>query len=74
VEDSLIGPNASIYYECAIGGSQIEDSIIMERCRIEDVRPLCQSLLGKDVEVRRGKTVPAGHRLMLGDQSQVELF
>jgi glucose-1-phosphate thymidylyltransferase len=74
VEDSLIGPNASIYYECGIGGSQIEDSIIMERCRIEDVRPLCESLLGKDVEVRRGKSVPAGHRLMLGDQSQVEVF
>jgi glucose-1-phosphate thymidylyltransferase len=74
VEDSLIGPNASIYYECAIGGSQIEDSIVMERCRIEDIRPLAQSLLGKDVEVRRGKTAPAAHRVMLGDQSQVELF
>jgi glucose-1-phosphate thymidylyltransferase len=74
VEDSLIGPNASIYEECAISGSQIEDSIIMERCRIEDVRPLSQSLLGKDVEVRRGRSAPAAHRLMLGDQSQVEVF
>jgi glucose-1-phosphate thymidylyltransferase len=74
VEDSLIGPNASIYYECAISGSEVEDSIIMERCRIEDVRPVAQSLLGKDVEVRRGKTGPAAHRLMLGDQSQVEVF
>jgi glucose-1-phosphate thymidylyltransferase len=74
VEDSLIGPNASIYYGCAVSGSQIEDSIIMERCRIEDVRGLSQSLLGKDVEVRRGKTPPAMYRLMLGDQSQVEVF
>ncbi|HEX2026111.1 MAG TPA: glucose-1-phosphate thymidylyltransferase [Actinomycetota bacterium] len=74
VEDSLIGPDASIYYECAIQGSQIEDSIIMERCRIQDVRPLSQSLLGKDVEVRRGRAAPAAHRLMLGDQSQVEMF
>jgi glucose-1-phosphate thymidylyltransferase len=74
VEDSLIGPNASIYYECDVSGSQIEDSIIMERCRIEDVRPVAQSLLGKDVEVRQGKGVPIAHRLMLGDQSQVEVF
>jgi glucose-1-phosphate thymidylyltransferase len=74
VEDSLIGPDASIYYECAIQGSQIEDSIVMERCRIQDVRPLSQSLLGKDVEVRRGRSAPAAHRLMLGDQSQVEMF
>jgi glucose-1-phosphate thymidylyltransferase len=74
IEDSLIGPNASIYYDCAVSGSQIEDSIVMERCRIEDVRGLSQSLLGKDVEVRRGKTPPAMYRLMLGDQSQVEVF
>jgi glucose-1-phosphate thymidylyltransferase len=74
VEDSLIGPNASIYYGCTVSGSQIEDSIIMERCRIDDVRGLSQSLLGKDVEVSRGKTPPAMYRLMLGDQSQVEVF
>ncbi len=74
VEDSLIGPYASIYDECAISGSEIEDSIVMERCRLEDVRGLAQSLLGKDVEVRRGRTRPAAYRLMLGDQSQVEVF
>jgi glucose-1-phosphate thymidylyltransferase len=74
IEDSLIGPNASIYYDCAVSGSQVEDAIVMERCRIEDVRGLSQSLLGKDVEVRRGKTPPAMYRLMLGDQSQVEVF
>jgi glucose-1-phosphate thymidylyltransferase len=74
VEDSLIGPCASIYDECAVSGSEIEDSIVMERCRIEDVRGLARSLLGKDVEVRRGRTPPAAYRLMLGDQSQVEVF
>ena len=74
VEDSLIGPNASIYEDCAVSGSQIEDSIVMERCRLEDVQGVSQSLLGKDVEVRRGKTPPAMYRLMLGDQSQVEVF
>jgi glucose-1-phosphate thymidylyltransferase len=74
VEDSLIGPYASIYDECTVASSDIEDSIIMERCRLEDVRGLAQSLLGKDVEVRRGKAAPAAYRLMLGDQSQVELF
>jgi glucose-1-phosphate thymidylyltransferase len=74
VEDSVIGPNAAIYFGCAISGSQIEDSIVMERCRIEDVRGVAQSLLGKDVEVSRGQTPPAMYRLMLGDQSQVEVF
>ena len=74
VEDSLVGPDASISYGCAIGGSQIEDSIVMEQCRLEDVRGMAQSLLGKNVEVRRGRARPAAYRLMLGDQSQVEVF
>jgi glucose-1-phosphate thymidylyltransferase len=74
VEDSVIGPNASIYFGCRIEGSQVEDSIVMERCRVEDVRGMAQSLLGKDVEVRRGKERPAMYRLMLGDQSQVQVF
>jgi glucose-1-phosphate thymidylyltransferase len=74
VEDSLVGPFASIYDECTVARSEVEDSIIMERCRLEDVRGLTQSLLGKDVEVRRGRERPAAYRLMLGDQSQVEVF
>ena len=74
VEDSLVGPNASIYEDCAVVASEVEDSIVMERCRLEDVRGMAQSLLGKDVEVRRGRARPAAYRLMLGDQSQVEVF
>jgi glucose-1-phosphate thymidylyltransferase len=74
IEDSIIGPNASIYFGCRIEGSQIEDSIVMERCRVEEIRGMGQSLLGKDVEVRRGKDRPAMYRLMLGDQSQVQVF
>ncbi len=74
IEDSLVGPHASLYYGCRVTRSQVEDSIVMERCRIEDVEGLAQSLLGKDVEVRRGRARPSMHRLMLGDQSQVELL
>jgi glucose-1-phosphate thymidylyltransferase len=74
VEDSLVGPNASISFGCRIENSQIEDSIVMERCRVSDVRAMAQSLLGKDVEVRRGRDGAAMYRLMLGDQSQVEVF
>jgi glucose-1-phosphate thymidylyltransferase len=74
VEDSLVGPNASISFGCRIENSQIEDAIVMERCRVTDVRAMAQSLLGKDVEVRRGRDGAAMYRLMLGDQSQVEVF
>jgi glucose-1-phosphate thymidylyltransferase len=74
VEDSQIGAFASVSFECEIRGSQVEDSIIMERCRIEQVQGLGRSLLGKDVEVRRGERRPRMYRLMLGDQSHVEVL
>jgi glucose-1-phosphate thymidylyltransferase len=74
VEDSEVGAFAAISYECEVRGSKIEDSIIMERCRIEQVEGLGKSLLGKDVEVRRGQRRPRMYRMMLGDQSQVEVL
>jgi glucose-1-phosphate thymidylyltransferase len=74
IEDSLIGPNTSIYYGCRVTSSEIENSIVMEHSVIEDVRAIADSLIGKKVEVRRGRERPAAYRLMLGDQSQVEVF
>jgi glucose-1-phosphate thymidylyltransferase len=74
VEDSLIGPYTSIYYGCRVTGSEIENSIVMENGVIENVRAITDSLIGKGVEVRRGTERPTAYRLMLGDQSQVEVF
>jgi glucose-1-phosphate thymidylyltransferase len=73
VEDSLIGPHTSIYYGCRVVASEIEDSIVMEQCLIEDVKSMSQSILGKHVEVRRGDR-PAMYRLIAGDQSQIQVF
>ena len=56
---------------CVVRGGSIEDSIVMEDCRIEGVR-LRGSLLGRGVEVL-GKESPGVHRLVLGDQSRVEV-
>ena len=74
IEDSVIRPFTSIYYGCRVAGSEIENSIVMEQCLIEDVRGIADSLIGKGVEVRRGTGRTAMYRLMLGDQSQVEVF
>jgi glucose-1-phosphate thymidylyltransferase len=73
VEDSVIGPDVAISYGCTVRGSQMEDSIVMEQCTIEDVRAIAGSILGKGVEVRRA-TRPQMYRLIVGDQSQVQLY
>jgi NDP-sugar pyrophosphorylase family protein len=52
--------------------SRIEDSIVMERCTIAGVRALAHSILGRDVEVRASDP-PGAHRLVVGDQSRLDL-
>ncbi len=71
VEGSRVGPDASLSAGCEVRGSQVADSIVMEGCRIEGVPGITGSILGRGVEVRHG----AGgvHRLVLGDQSRVEV-
>jgi glucose-1-phosphate thymidylyltransferase len=72
VEDSTIGPNAAISAGCSVTESSVSDSIVMEGCRIEGVRGITGSILGRGVEVRRSGRGGA-HRLVVGDQSRVEV-
>jgi glucose-1-phosphate thymidylyltransferase len=72
IEGSQIGPNVSIEAGCKIEGSSIEDSIVMQGCSITDVRGISGSILGRGVEVRHPGRAGV-HRLIVGDQSRVEL-
>jgi glucose-1-phosphate thymidylyltransferase len=73
VEDSVVGPNVSVERDVRILRSSVEDSIVMEGCRIEDVHGLATSILGRNVEVLHSGTGGV-HRLVVGDQSRVELY
>jgi len=72
VEDSVIGPDVSIERDARVVKSTIEDSIVMEGCQIVEVHGLSGSILGRNVDVRHsgGHGV---HRLVVGDQSRVEV-
>ncbi len=72
IEGSVVGPNVSIERDCSVRRSTIEDSIVMEGCAIADVRGLAGSILGRNVDVRHSGTSEM-HRLVVGDQSQVEV-
>jgi glucose-1-phosphate thymidylyltransferase len=73
ITNSVIGPYASIYFDCEVVDSQIENSVILEQSRISGVDGIADSLVGKQVEVRRAQTNPTANRLMIGDHSVVEL-
>jgi glucose-1-phosphate thymidylyltransferase len=72
IEDSVVGPNVSIERDVRILRSAVEDSIVMEGCQIVDVHGLAASILGRNVEVLHSGTGGV-HRLVVGDQSRVEL-
>ena len=71
--DAYVGPFTSIYYDCEIENTEIEHSIVLERCRIRDVGRIEDSLLGRNVEVLPSNERPRAHRLMLGDHSRVSV-
>ena len=72
IEDSVIGPNVSIERDGVVTRSGVENSIVMEECRIEDAAGLTGCILGRGVTVRRSD--PSGApRLVVGDQSHIEL-
>ena len=72
IEDSVVGPNVSIERDVRILRSAVEDSIVMEGCQIVDVHGLAASILGRNVEVLHSGAGGV-HRLVVGDQSRVEL-
>jgi glucose-1-phosphate thymidylyltransferase len=73
VRNSYIGPFTSVYHSCVIEDSEVEHSIILEGVQIVGVSRIEDSLIGKDVEVRRSQHPPLAYRLMVGDHSQVLL-
>ena len=73
IVNSYIGPYSSIASGCEIIDSDLEHSVVLERSRIVGVVRLTDSLIGRDVEVQRSHARPAATRMMLGDDSRVEL-
>ena len=72
IEGSSIGPDVSLEAGCTVTDSTIRDSIVMEGCSISGVESLERSILGRNVEVRHAVGRHA-HRLVVGDQSVVEV-
>jgi len=74
IEDASIGSYSWIGPSMTIKDSSVSDSIILKGCRLEGVRPgLEESLIGRNVEVKGTGEAGSSLRVMLGDNSRVEL-
>lgn len=74
IERAFIGPYTSISDGCTVRDAEIENSILLQASVVDDIRGrIDSSLIGKRCIVRRTCGQPRTHKLLLGDQSQVEL-
>jgi glucose-1-phosphate thymidylyltransferase len=74
IEDAYVGPFSALADGVVLRHCELENSIVLERSRLEDLPQRVESsLIGRDVVVTRSKSRPSAHRMMLGDSSRVEL-
>ncbi len=73
VTGSYIGPFTAIGDGCEVLDSEIEHSVVMPDSRVLGVPRLIDSLIGRSCVVTRTGLRPAATRLMLGDDSSVDL-
>lgn len=73
IEHAFIGPFTAIDQHCTISHSEIEYSIVMEGSTIQGVCRVDHSLIGRNVTVGFKTSLPKVHRLILGDNSHIEL-
>lgn len=75
IVNSYVGPFTSIYHDVLIEDSEIEHSIVLEHSRIIDIpQRIEDSLIGRNVEIKRSPLKPKAHKMTLGDNSRVGIL
>ncbi len=72
--NSYIGPYTAIENDCKIFNSELEFSILMPYCSIENQgKRIESSIFGKNVSIKIGDTKPSTNRFIIGDRSCLEI-
>jgi glucose-1-phosphate thymidylyltransferase len=73
VVDSYVGPFTSIGAACTLTDAEIEHSVVLDGSTITGVRRIDESLIGRGVTIARGGDGPRAYRLLLGDDSEIDI-
>jgi glucose-1-phosphate thymidylyltransferase len=73
VIDSYLGPYTSVGAGCRLENAGVEDSILLDRSSVRGVRSIKGSLIGRAADVRPCGQEMRAHRLIMGDDSRVEV-
>lgn len=72
IRKSYIGPFTSVGKGTTIESSSIEQSVILENCRIYNIERLTDSLVGNEVELIHEEHKFKALRLFIGDNAKIE--
>jgi glucose-1-phosphate thymidylyltransferase len=74
IEDTFVGPFTAIDSNTTISRSEIEYSIVLSDCNLQDIPSRIEgSLIGRGVKVSRSSGMPKTLQLVLGDSSSLTL-
>jgi glucose-1-phosphate thymidylyltransferase len=73
LSNCFVGPFTSIGPGTVIADSEVEHSVILDNCRIENIDRLLDSIIGRGTQVMARKDKFKAVRLFLGDDARVEL-
>ncbi|MGH9123120.1 MAG: sugar phosphate nucleotidyltransferase, partial [Acidimicrobiales bacterium] len=73
IERSFVGPFTAIDGHCEVIDSEVEHSVLLAGCRVDNAGRLEDCLLGQHVEVVRSGLLPRATRLMVGEDCRIDL-
>ncbi|MFH1426580.1 MAG: glucose-1-phosphate thymidylyltransferase [Candidatus Kerfeldbacteria bacterium] len=74
IRDSRILPHTSVGHNTEVSGAEIERAIIMDEADIDCDKRIVDSIIGHNATITNAHdTKPNGHRMIIGENAQVEL-
>jgi glucose-1-phosphate thymidylyltransferase len=74
IADAYVGPYTSIGREVMISGAEVEHSILLQGSRVVDLDARLEaSMLGRNVKLVRGDSLPRTLRMIVGDNSDIHV-
>jgi glucose-1-phosphate thymidylyltransferase len=73
--DCYVGPYTAIGEDCTIQHAEVEHSILLSGCTVQDLDGRMESsLLGRNVKIGRGSVQPRAYRFLVGDNCEISIL
>ncbi|MBA2439847.1 MAG: glucose-1-phosphate thymidylyltransferase [Thermoleophilaceae bacterium] len=75
ITDAYIGPYTAIGENVTIAGAELEYSIVLSGSTVRDLEYRIEaSLIGRNVRISRGPSMPKAYRFVVGDNSEISIL